>query len=114
ESAPLPKEIDSRLRLSLKNKEGDLYVTGSPRPRPGRIAAYNHTLGREVSITKPEIAELSDFAAVWLDGFLSGAEPAPPAHPSDKEEADWDAMRRRFRMTGLVSEEHSRHSASGA
>ena len=63
------------------------------------MSAY-HPDGWEVSVSKFEIQEASEFAWVWIDGFLRGNEPRAP-HDND-EEADqaWEAMAVEFRRTG--------------
>lgn len=97
----LPSFVDGRLRVQLKHEKGWQFLLGNPHTFPGRIEVW-HQDGYSFSISKSDISEMSDEAAVWLDGFLCGAEPNPPFTEDAVLEAEWKASRDRFRATGSL------------
>ena len=95
----LPDDIDPRLRVVLK-KGGVVYLTGNSHTRRGRMSAFDEAIGRDISVTKEEIAEATDLAWAWVDGFLAGSEPPVGDTLTEAEEARWYAAREYYRQSG--------------
>jgi hypothetical protein len=61
-----------------------------------------HEAGYDITISKGDIAEASEAAAVWVDGFLAGSEPPFPDDGDDEAaEAVWYVEREQYRRTGI-------------
>jgi hypothetical protein len=76
------------------------------------MSAWCVAAGQEISISKSDVIDPSPEAQIWIDGFLSGNEAPPPVLDDstpgevvERIEADWDERRRRFRETGVWTEE---------
>jgi len=63
------------------------------------MSAY-HPDGWEVSVSKFEIEDASEFAWMWIEGFLRGNEPAMPKDNDEEVDAAWEAAVVEFRRTG--------------
>jgi len=63
------------------------------------MAAWNDE-GYGFSVSKNEIEWLTPEAEIWLDGFLAGSEPKPPANGTNEDDTKWEVRRRRYRKTG--------------
>jgi hypothetical protein len=102
DEALVPNGVDRRLSFKSTARLGIHYFVGNPHTFPGRILAF-HEDGLELNVSPSEVIEASDFALVWMDGFLAGSEPAPPASDDLKDEEAWQAKRDRYRRTGELS-----------
>jgi len=102
-SAPdLPSDVDPRLRIVLVWDGEVAYLTGNSHTRRGRMSAY-HESGHDITISKSDILEASEAAAIWVDGFLAGSEPPPPEAGKEEDEPAWYQERRIYRETGSSS-----------
>ncbi|WP_431817955.1 hypothetical protein [Gordonia jacobaea] len=75
---PLPEWADKRLIVRL-NSSDELYVIGgNAHTYRGRVELYNLAEGYGIAVFPREIVAITDYARGWLEGFLSGNEPALP------------------------------------
>ena len=75
---PLPDWADERLIVRL-NRSDELYVIdGNAHTYRGRVELYNLAEGFGIAVFPREIVAITDYARGWLEGFLSGNEPALP------------------------------------
>jgi hypothetical protein len=88
--------------------EGRHYVheMGNPHTFPGRMLGWCPKRDGSFFFSKSEIAEASPETMHWVDGFLAGAEPAPPHRPEGGPDYESEAGRewadriRAFRTSG--------------
>lgn len=77
-SRDLPDWADERLIVRL-NSSDELYVIdGNAHTYRGRVELYNLAEGYGIAVFPREIVAITDYARGWLEGFLSGNEPALP------------------------------------
>ena len=75
---PLPDWADERLVVRL-NRSDELYVIdGNAHTYRGRVELYNLAEGYGIAAFPREIVATTAYARGWLEGFLSGNEPALP------------------------------------
>jgi hypothetical protein len=105
-SANLPDDADPRMWFEMDGCEGRHFLMeGNPHIR-GRLYAYCPVKRIETRISKTDITALSDEAAYFVRGFLSGSEPPPPTDDEGLLVADralieqWEAAIRVWRETG--------------
>jgi hypothetical protein len=105
-SAALPDDVDSRLWFEMEGCAGRHFLMdGSPHIR-GRLYAYCPVKRTETRISKTDVTALSDEAAYFVRGFLSGSEPLPPTDEEGLLVEDqalirqWKAAIRAWRETG--------------
>jgi hypothetical protein len=96
----LPADVDARLVLQSSHCDGNHYLVGNPHTFTGRMATWCESDSRELSVSLTEITAASDYAWVWIDGFLAGNEPPPPQEDDPSAEKAWERARREFRRTG--------------
>lgn len=96
----LPANIDSRLVFRSTHCDGDHYLVGNAHTFPGRMVMWCEVSSRELSVSLFEITSASDYAQLWIDGYLAGNEPPPPQNDDPSEEEAWQRARRAFRTTG--------------
>lgn len=110
----LPAYIDRRLWIKVHCDDGRHYLVGNPHTFRGRISAWCSNLSCEITISKSDILNSSPEAGIWIDGYLRGNEPPPPAFPDEvvgdieqaeadwkQAEKDWYERRREFAVTGV-------------
>ena len=94
-----PDFVDTRLLFFVRDNPGRHYFIGHPHTFRGRIEAWNEE-GYSLSVSKSEITEMTDAAAIWLDGFLAGSEPPPPETDDGETQRAWEILRATYRATG--------------
>lgn len=99
-SEALPPEVDPDLVFEVRNRSGLHYLLGNPHTFTGRIAAWSQDQHIEVCVSLSEMTHISAPARYWINGFLAGSEPPPPASDNDAAEAAWESARRAYRATG--------------
>ncbi|HEU5379847.1 MAG TPA: hypothetical protein VFV38_30865 [Ktedonobacteraceae bacterium] len=85
------------------------YLQGNPHTFPGRMAAWCPKQQQGFCVSKSEIQECSVAARYWIQGFLSGNEPAYPTddegYPLESEDdpqiKKWRAAIQLFAKTGV-------------
>lgn len=81
-------------------------IDGNPHTFPGRFLILWASLGESYSCSIGELSLLSPYAELWLQGYLSGGEPAPWFDdPYEYEEGDprtdlWRRSLLLFQLTG--------------
>lgn len=85
---------------------GKHYLLGNPHTVPGRLWAWCPHERCTHFLSRADIGRMSAASKHWVAGYLSGAEPDPPAGedgPPDfgsPEYRRWQAQVRRFHKTG--------------
>lgn len=108
----LPPEVDPRrwvvTRLCRSHRD---YLIGNPHTFLGRMAVWCPDGAHELAISKSDIIDMSAPASDWVDGYLSGSEPALPDDDGltsdewDRAVARYDEKARRFRDEGRWPED---------
>lgn len=102
----LPAEVDRALWFEHLGCRGRHYLLGNPHTVPGRMLAWCPAEGVSVFVARADVGRCSRAARYWIDGFLNGSEPPPPAGehgPPDFDSPQYRRWRRataRFRATG--------------
>lgn len=84
-----------------------IHETGNPHTLPGRMLGWCPKKQGAFYFSKSEVANASPQAKHWIDGFLAGAEPAPPRDEEGGPDYDSDVGRdwaervRVFRSSGV-------------
>jgi hypothetical protein len=100
--------IDERLWVRLTNGE-TAYLVGNPHTNRGHFDIWRPDVGGVYTCALYEVAERSDEAGYWLDGYLAASEPDPEAIWGDRvidledfgpEMIAWRAAAHHFRLTG--------------
>ena len=105
-TANLPDSVDPRLWFRDGRLSGRHFLVAGNSQIRGRLCAYCPVKRVETRVSKSEITALSDEAAYFVRGFLSGSEPPPPLDEEGLLTADqalidqWKAAVRVWRETG--------------
>jgi hypothetical protein len=75
----LPPEFDANLWFEHLGCRGRHYLLGNPHTVPGRMQAWCPREGVSVFVSRNDIGRASRAARYWIEGYLHGNEPAPPA-----------------------------------
>ncbi|NDZ96925.1 hypothetical protein G3I13_17405 [Streptomyces sp. SID6673] len=94
----LPDWVDPRLVVRISGQGDALFaIVGNPHTFRGLLAINDLATGQNMSVRPSQIREATEFARGWLEGYLSGNEPAPPPHDA-LEELRWNRERALFHM----------------
>ncbi len=102
----LSADIDLRLWFKHLGCTGKHYLLGNPHTVSGRMMAWCPKTERSIFVSKADIGSTSIAARYWIEGFLHGCEPAPPAGkdgPPDfesKQYKNWQRKTDAFRQSG--------------
>ena len=97
---PLPADVDLDLEFMSTHCGGWHFLVGNPHTFTGRMAAWCQDQHTEIAVSLSEMTYISLGANLWIKGFLSGSEPAPPESGNPSAEAEWEAARREYGSTG--------------
>jgi len=100
--------IDGQLWVRLTNGE-TAYLLGNPHTWPGHFNVWRPAIDEVYTCSFREVAESSDEARYWLDGYLAASEPDPDEIWGDRvldldddgpELTAWRHAAQLFRRTG--------------
>jgi hypothetical protein len=101
-----PPALDPALWFMHLGCAGRHYLLGNPHTVPGRMWAWCPRERCTHFVSRADIGSMSRAAAWWVEGYLHGNEPAPPAGPDGPPDFGSPAYRRwkgkvaRFRRSG--------------
>jgi hypothetical protein len=88
-----PHEIDLSLWVELVDSDVRWYICGNPHTFPGHFDVWSPDLDRNLTVSKSDVAQSSEPARWWIEGFLHGNEPSITEYlglPDDADVADDD------------------------
>ncbi len=107
-------DIDLRLWFKHLGCTGKHFLLGNPHTVAGRMMAWCPKTERSIFVSKADIGSTSLLARYWIEGFLHGSEPEPPAGkdgPPDfesKKYKDWQRRTEEFRLSGTWNRQNRR------
>jgi hypothetical protein len=92
------KNVRRKLWITLASSGEKGFIVGSCHTFPGRFLVWFDNDQRARCVSKAELADASQEAEWWIDGFLHGSVPLAPEDASS--EAEWWGNRASFLRTG--------------